>query len=279
MSTFLILGGTGKVGARLARALEDAGHDARRASRRAAIRFDWRDESTWRPALDGADGVFIVGPGSATDWSPDLARFLAVAHEAGVRRAALLSARGVEFLPGGAVAAAERALREGPVPWTILRPSHFSQNFTEAMFVPVDGRIVAPVGSGAEPFIDVDDIAAVAAEVLEGDGYEGRTIDLSGPEALTFDEAAALLSRASGTPVTFVDEDDDAHVERLRAAGTPAGYIEWRMAMLGGIRSGADAYLSDGVQQVLGRRPISFAEWAAREAGRPTTGMTTEETS
>lgn len=266
MSTFLILGGTGKVGGRLAGILEQAGHDVRRASRRAAVRFDWRDESTWRPALAGATGVFIIGPGSAADWSPALTRFLAVAHEAGIRRVVLLSARGVEFLPGGAVAAAERALRTGPVPWTILRPSHFSQNFTEAMFVPVDGRIVAPVGSGAEPFIDVADIAAVAAETLEGDGYEGRTIDLSGPEALTFDEAAALLARASGTPVAFVSEDDDAHAERLRAAGTPEGYIQWRMAMLGGIKSGADAYLSDGVQEVLGRPPVSFAEWAAREA-------------
>jgi uncharacterized protein YbjT (DUF2867 family) len=266
MNSFLILGGTGKVGRRLSHIIETAGHEARRASRRAAVRFDWRDDATWRSALSGVTGVFIVGPGSASDWSSDLTRFLSVAQQEGAKHAVLLSARGVEFLPTGAVAAAERALRRGPVPWTILRPSHFSQNFTEAMFAPVDGRVLAPVGQGTEPFIDVADIAAVAATVLTSGQCDGTTLELSGPEAITFDEAAAVLQDASGAPVRFEDEEDAAHVERLRSEGTPEGYIQWRMAMLHGIRSGADAYLSDGVQRVLGRSPVSFHEWARREA-------------
>lgn len=265
MGSYLILGGTGKVGRRLGRILEAAGHEVRLASRSGATRFEWGDDSTWAPALHGTTAVFIVGPGSASDWSGDLSRFLAIAHHEGVRRAVLLSARGVEFLATGAVASSERALRLGPVPWTILRPSHFSQNFTEAMFAPIDGQIVAPVGDGAEPFIDVDDIAAVAATTLVSDDYIGETIELSGPRALTFDEAATVLQRISGTPITFVDEDDVAHIERLQAAGTPEGYIQWRMAMLGGIRSGSDAYVSSGTQRVLGRPATSFDEWAERE--------------
>ena len=265
MSTFLILGGTGKVGRRLAVSLSAAGHEPRTASRQAAVRFDWADHSTWAAALAGADGLFIVGPGSATDWSPSLAGLLAAADPAGVKHAVLLSARGVEFLPDGAVALAEQALRHGPLPWTILRPAHFSQNFTEAMFAPSDGLILAPVGTGREPFIDVRDIADVAAAVLASGGYDGATVDLSGPEAVSFPEAAAILSSVSGTPVRFEDESDRDHVARLRAWGTPEGYIGWRMAMLGGIRRGADAYLSDGVQRVLGRQPAGFREWAQRE--------------
>jgi uncharacterized protein YbjT (DUF2867 family) len=266
MSSFLILGGTGKVGRRLHRSLELAGHEPRPASRNSSpARFDWWDCSTWPAALSGADELFIVGPGSASDWSPRLTGLLTAARDAGVRRAVLLSARGVEFLPGGAVDLAEHALRDGPLPWTILRPAHFAQNFTEAMFVPRDGLIAAPVGTGAEPFIDVADIADVAAAVLHGGGYEGETLDLSGPQAVTFDEAAAILAQASGTPVRFADETDEAHVAGLRAAGTPEGYIRWRMAMLGGIRSGADAYLSGGVQRVLGRPATGLRDWARRE--------------
>ena len=265
MGTFLILGGTGKVGRRLTASLAQAGHEPRPASRHATTRFDWADEATWPDALTGADGLFIVGPGSATDWSPQLSRLLTVAAVAGAQRAVLLSARGVEFLPGGAVGRAEQALRDGPLAGTILRPAHFSQNFTEAMFAPAGGLITAPAGAGREPFVDVADVAEVAAAVLGRGGYDGATLALSGPTAIDFPKAAATLAEVSGTPVRFADESDADHVARLRAAGTPEGYIEWRMAMLGGIRSGADAYLSDGVPQVLGRAPASFAGWARRE--------------
>jgi uncharacterized protein YbjT (DUF2867 family) len=265
MATFLILGGTGKVGRRLTSALIEAGHNPRPASRHTAVRFDWADESTWPTALAGTDGLFIVGPGSATDWSPRLSRLLVAAKTAGARHAVLLSARAVEFLPGGAVDRAEQALRDGPLPWTILRPAHFAQNFTEAMFAPRDGLIAAPAGTGREPFIDAADIADVAAAVLGRDRYHGTTLDLSGPVAVGFAEAAAALAEAAGMPVRYEDDSDDDHVQRLRAAGTPEGYIEWRMAMLGGIRRGDDAYLSDGVQQVLGRPATSLTAWAARE--------------
>jgi hypothetical protein len=78
-------------------------------------------------------------------------------------------------------------------------------------------------------------------------------------------DVTSALTEESGTPVRFADESDSSHIARLRAAGTPEGYVEWRMAMLGGIRRGADAYLSDGVQAVLGRPPTGFREWARRE--------------
>jgi uncharacterized protein YbjT (DUF2867 family) len=274
MSTYLLIGGTGKTGSRIARRLRAEGHQARVASRSGAdVRFEWHDPSTYPPALNGADGVFLVGPGSASDWSGLLPEFLAQAETAGVRRVVLLSARGVEFLPDGVVARVEAAIRRGPVPWTILRPSHFAQNFTEAMFVPVDGEVIAPVGGGAEPFIDVEDLAAVAVAALtgtdRGSDLAGVTIELSGPAAITFTEAVAILGRASGRTLRFTDETADEHVDRLRRAGTPEGYVTWRMAMLGGIRDGQDAYLSDGVQRVLGRPATDFATWAAREASGP----------
>lgn len=270
MAHIVVLGGTGKVGRRLVDLLDKAGHEVRPVGRATSVRFDWHDESTWDEALARADAMFVVGPGSATDWSPALTRLLGRAERAGVGHAVLLSARGVEFLPDGAVARAERALIDGPLAWTILRPAHFAQNFTEAMFVPAGGRIVAPVGGGVEPFVDTQDIAEVAAAVLTGNGHRGELLELSGPVAITFAEAATILGGVSGVAVRFESEGDDEHVARLRAAGTPEGYIRWRMAMLGGIRSGADAYLSDGVRRVLGRPATDFSTWARREAANIT---------
>lgn len=266
MRTFLILGGTGKVGRRVAELIRAAGDLPRVASRTAGdVRFNWSDTATYQAAVSGVDGIFLVGPGSATDWTPLLEQFLVEAAAAGVSRVVLLSARGVEFLEDGIVDRVEKTVERGPVPWTILRPSHFSQNFTEAMFVPVDGQVIAPVGVGAEPFIDALDIAEVAAVVLT-DGADGQIIELSGPRAITFDEAAAILT-ARGTPAEFVDESHDQHVERLRAGGTPELYITWRMAMLDGIRTGSDERVSDGVESVLHRPATSFAAWADRELG------------
>lgn len=266
MGTFLILGGTGKVGLRVARVLERDGHTVRAVSRSTRPRFAWQDSSTWGPALRDVDGVFVVGPGSATDWSPLLADFLGSASATGVRHAVLLSARGVEFRPDGTVARAEEALRTGPLPWTILRPTHFAQNFTEAMFTPVAGQVIAPVGDSAEPFIDVEDVAEVAAHVLAKGVAVGEALDLSGPAAITFEQATRILSDVTGQEIVFRDQTDEDHVAALRAAGTPEEYVRWRMAMLGGIRSGADAYLSDGVSRVLNRPATEFGTWARREA-------------
>ena len=250
MTNFLLLGGTGKVGRRLAAVLREQGQDVRVASRGAQgdVVFDWNDTATWAGALEGIDGVFVVGPGSATDWSPKLRDFEAAAAEAGVRKAVLLSARGVEFHPDGAVARAEQTLRTGPLAWTILRPTHFAQNFTEAMFVPdADGEVRAPVGDARHPFVDVQDIAEVAAAALTNAELDGKVIDISGPEAIPFAAAAQAVGG------TYVPEARDAHVAALRAAGTPEGYVTWRMAMLDGIARGDDAYISHGVAETLGR--------------------------
>lgn len=247
---FLLLGGTGKVGRRLAAVLREQGHEVRVASRGNGgdVRFDWGDPDTYNNAVQDVDGVFVVGPGSASDWSPSLRALLDAAAAAGVRNAVLLSARGVEFHPGGAVAQAETALREGPLAWTILRPSHFAQNFTEAMFIPdAAGEVRAPVGDARHAFVDVQDIAEVAAAALSDPAHDGKVIAISGPEALGFADAAAAVGG------TYVPEPRDEHVAALRAAGTPEGYVTWRMAMLDGIARGDDAYISDGVQQTLGR--------------------------
>ena len=267
MATFLLLGGTGKVGRRLAQSLTQAGHQPRAASRHAVIPFDWADPATWPAALAGADGLFIVGPGSATDWSPRLTRLLAAAAAARsqARGPAVGPRRGVPP-PTAPSPGAEQGAARRPLPWTILRPAHFAQNFTEAMFVPQDGVIRAGRRHRAR---------AVHRRRRHRRGGIGR----AGRRRLSRDRARpvrpgggqlpprppAILADVSGKPVRFEDETDEAHVARLRAAGTPEGYVRWRMAMLGGIRRGADAYLSDGVQQVLGREPASLREWAERE--------------
>jgi hypothetical protein len=110
---------------------------------------------------------------------------------------------GVQFLPDGAVARAERALTGGLIPWTIIRPTHFAENFTEAMFVPQNDTVIAPVSDGVEPFIDVEDIVQVAAEILAGGGWLNQTIEITSrtrsPSSMPRDRAARRPRRATSS--------------------------------------------------------------------------------
>jgi uncharacterized protein YbjT (DUF2867 family) len=284
--THLVLGGTGKTGTRLARHLVAAGAIARPGSRTPAaastgvqpVRFDWDDDSTWGPALDGVTGVYLVPPALRMDHPPLLARLAEQAVAAGVRRLVLLSARGVDAGPENPLIAAERAVQAvAGDRLTVIRPAWFMQNFTEAFFASgvASGVLVAPSGDGAEPFIDADDIAAVAAAALTDDGHAGRTYELSGPEALTFAQAASVFSQHFGHEVRHVDLPISEWIAGAEGNGLPAAYAGMLGALFGVIRDGHDAYLSTGVQDALGRPPTSLAEWAQRVAETSTSSAQT----
>ena len=274
MSLFLVLGGTGKTGRRVLDHLVAAGHTARAGARTPGpaapgvepVRFDWDDRSTHDPALAGVEAVYVVPPALRVDHPPMIAALAAQAAEAGVQRLVLLSARGVDHGPDNPLRQAEAAAASAGLPLVVVRPTWFMQNFTESFFAPgvAEGALVAPTASGAHPFIDANDIAAVAAAALTGRVPAGA-YDLSGPEALTFADAAALLAERTGRPVQHVDLPVEQWAAGATGNGLPAEYAGMLGGLFGLIRDGHDAHLSDGVQRALGRPATSFAAWAARE--------------
>ena len=265
MSRFLVIGATGKTGGRVAERLA-VEHEVRAASRSGQVRFDWADPSSYRPALDAVDGIFLTVPGQSPEGPQHVAELLELAADGGVGIAVLLSARAVEFHPQGALARVEEAVRDSSLAHTILRPAWFAQNFTEGFLAPDEhGVVTAPTGDGREPFIDLEDVADVAVAALTGDGARG-TIGLSGSEALSFADAVVLTARAWGRAARFEAIPPNVYRAQI-AAGLPAEYVEWRMAMFDAIRSGRDAYLSSGVQDALGRPARSFSAWARDTVG------------
>lgn len=262
----LVTAATGKTGRRVAAQLAAAGHAVRPASRSSATRLDWDEPTTWAPALAGVGAVYLVPPEEVT---ADLAPFVAEVERAGVGRLVLLSARapgqsGDDLLPR-----TEAAVTGGATPWTIVRPSWFAQNFDEGVFAPgvAEGVVRLPVGDGLEPFVDADDIAAVAVAALTGSGHEGRTYELSGPESLTFAEAVATIAEASGREVAFVDVDPDAWAAEVRSHEVPEPVISTLSHLFAAIRRGDDDHVSTGVEEALGRRAGTFADWARRSWG------------
>ena len=272
MTNILILGGTGKTGRRVARRLQAAGRPVRTASRTSGdILFDLDDPATWAPALDGVTAVYLVEPNLQTnvDRQARIPRLVAEAVAAGVRRLVLLSAHGVgEADDGHPLKAAEQAVRESGVDWTILRPGWFSQNFSESFWLAavLDGTLPLPTGDGRTPFIDAEDIAEVAAAALTEDRHSGQIYQLTGPRAISFGEAADLIGKATGRTIRHIDVDPEVFVERQVANGVPVEVARLLTGLLVAIRDGSGAALSDGVERALGRSPRPFEDYVAETA-------------
>ena len=274
--TVLVLGATGKTGRRLVPRLVDRGATVRSATRRPArhgeVLFDWHRPETHRPALAGADAVFLVGPELVEDHSPLAGPFLELTVDAGLTRVVALSALGVELDVGGPEPGhrkVERQVMATGLEWTVLRPSAIAQNLSEGFQLPGilhQDAVVAPTGEGAVGFVDADDIAAVAAAALTEDGHAKAEYRLTGPEALTYAEVAAAISVAAGRPVAHHDIAPAAMADVLRANGVPDDYAAMLLGHLAAIRRGEGATVTDHVEQVTCRPATSFADFTARAA-------------
>jgi uncharacterized protein YbjT (DUF2867 family) len=179
-----------------------------------------------------------------------------------VRRLVLLSGRGE---PGAR--RAELRLENSGAEWTIVRCAFFNQNFDETFVEAVrHGLLALPAGATREPFIDADDIADVVVASLVDRRHIGHVHELTGPRLLTFGDAAAELASAIGREVTYRDISGEEFVRDLRAAGVPDDEAYGFAALLGEVLDGRNATITDGVEQVLGRAPRDFADYARATA-------------
>jgi uncharacterized protein YbjT (DUF2867 family) len=276
MSLYLLTAGTGKVGRELTEQLTAAGHQVRVASRSApqallpdgatGIAFDYNNRSSWPAALEGVDGAFFVNVGADTE---TIMAFIAEAAAAGVRRGVLMTALGVENLPESAPPRVlENALMQSGMEATVVRPTWFMQNFTSG---PVGamvqkGVIALPAENGATSFIDARDIAAVAAAALTQEGHSGAFYGVTGGEALNHTQVAAILGEAMGRPIRYEAVDADGFVAAMGEIGAPAEFATMLGNLYGMVRAGYTAGVLPTVEQVTGRPPITFAQFARDSA-------------
>ena len=272
----LVIGATGTVGGALATRLEQLGHRVRAASRRPPnagvqslrefVEFDLERPETFGPALDGVDRVFLIArPG---DDNPErLAVPLIdemVRHR--VRRLVDLSALGAETRDDFGLRRVERHIEASGIPWTHLRPNWFMQVFSGGPLlagIRATGAIHLPAADARISYIDVGDLADVAAVALIAPGHEGRAYALTGGESLHHDEVAAAIAAAAGRPVRYGAIPEDAARAALAAAGLSAERVERLVGFYRRVREGACAPVSPDVASVLGRAPTRFIRFAA----------------
>ncbi|MBD0423324.1 NAD(P)H-binding protein [Streptomyces sp. TRM S81-3] len=275
--TVLVTGATGTTGSRTAARLIAAGHRVRAASRRATplpgaepVRFDWYDPGTHGPALEGADRVHLVPPVGDGDPAAVMLPFLRRARAAGVRRVVLLSSSAIPE-GGPAVGAVHAALPGLFDEWAVLRPSWFMQNFTgthaHAVSIREEGVIMTAAGSGRVGFVDADDIAAVAVRALTDDDAPGTDLILTGPEALGYDDVAAILGDVLGRPVVHRRLTYEQMRDRLTAQ-VPPDFAAMLAGMDRAIADGAEDRTTDVVERLTGRPPHGFRAVVERELVR-----------
>jgi uncharacterized protein YbjT (DUF2867 family) len=261
----LVLGGTGKVGRRVASRLTARGVPVRIGARSATPAFDWNNPATWGGVLDGARRVFIsYAPDIAVPGAPQaVEQFTKQAATAGVERVVLLSGRGE-----AEAEAAERLVRHGPLPWTIVRCSWFAQNFSEHFLLDpiLEGQVGLPVDTVTEPFVDCDDIAEVAAEALLDDRHAGQLYELTGPRLLTFNDAIQEIARASQRPIRFTTITPEDFTAGLTYAGLHQDEVSLVSYLFSTVLDGRNSSLTDGVERALGRPPRDFADYARETA-------------
>ncbi|MCX4673237.1 NAD(P)H-binding protein [Streptomyces sp. NBC_01381] len=269
----VVTGATGNVGRPLVKALVAAGERVTAVSRAVSetdvpagvrhLRADVADPERLKPALDGADALFLLTSGDFTLADGDVHGVLDAARSCGVRRVVLLSSQGVGTLRHPP--AYEEAVKRSGLEWTVLRPGGFASNaFRWAETVRATRTVAAPFGDVALPVIDPDDIAAVAALTLREAGHAGATYVLTGPDPVSPRQQAAAIGDAIGEPVGFVEQnEEEARTQML--AFMPEQVVQATLAILGS-PSPDEQRASPDAERVLGRPPRPFAEWAARNA-------------
>jgi uncharacterized protein YbjT (DUF2867 family) len=260
----LVLGGTGKTGRRVVQRLQAAGRPVRVGTPSATPPFDWDDQSTWAPALEGVGSVYVTYypdvaiPGAAAA----IGAFAELAVATGVRRLVLLSGRGEQ-----GARRSEQALQQSGADWTIVRSAFMAQNLNESFFVePVRaGEVAFPADQDlTEPFIDADDIADVAVAALTGDEHVGQLYEVTGPRLLGWAQAVAEIAAAAGRPIRYVPVSLEEYAALLVENQVPADDVKMLTGVfseIAGVLDGRNAYLSDGVQRALGRPPRDFADF------------------
>jgi uncharacterized protein YbjT (DUF2867 family) len=276
---YLITGATGNVGSRVAERLLARGERPRvlvRDAQKAVSRFgnrvdvvagDFGDAASMARAMTVIDALLLVTSGPTIERHDAAAA--KVAKASGVRRLVKLSSfdAGQQVGTGVWHAKGEEAIRATGISFVFIRPTGFMDN---ALFwaptIKAERVVRSSTGDGRIPFIHADDIADVATVALTEDEHEGRTLPITGPEALSYAEMTAKIAKAVGKSLEVEAISDDDARRRHAAIDADPAVIEAHVSIYRAIREGRLAEVTNVVERVLGRHPISFDTWVDQHA-------------
>jgi uncharacterized protein YbjT (DUF2867 family) len=220
-------------------------------------------------ALEGIDRVFLITP---DDDLPNVqiqmeGNLIRAAKTAGVQHVVKLSAylAGHEPKPlsfGIAHRECEALLERSGLTYTHLRPTVFMQTIASC----VDGTmLIAPAKHGKVAFVDIADIARVAAVVLIKGGYENQILRLTGPSAHSFSEVAAVLSEhVNGNIAHVAPPSWLARLVIPFKAGVSFNFANRLVDLMVSLDQGSEAQVHDSVKEVTGKAPVRLENHMAQ---------------
>lgn len=270
--TIAVTGSTGHVGGGVVEHLRDSGIPLRLVVREAerapagageVVEASYGDRHAATEALRGADVLFMVSAAESADRLEEHKTFIDAAASAGVRHVVYTSfvcaAPDSTFTLARTHWATEEHLRASSMSWTFLRNSFYLDVFP--LFAGQEGVIRGPGGDGRVGAVARADVARCGAAVLRDAGaHEGRSYDLTGPEALTLAEIARGITQATGQATTYQEETlEQAHHSR-EPYGAPDWQVEAWVSTYTAIAAGELDVVTDAVEQLTGTPPMSLAD-------------------
>ena len=273
-NTVLVTGATGNVGSEVARSLKSTVTDIRAAITNVkdvdrvekgirTVLLDFENPATFATALTDINKVFLIRPPQMGD-PKQLYPFIDACKAADVKHIVFLSLLGVQHNPLAPHGYIEKHIIKSGIPYTLLRPSFFMQNLstTHLQDIVKHNEIFVPAGKGKTSFIDVRDIASVAAKILSEAGPTNNAYELTGAEALNYYEVSDILSQVTGRKINYTNPPSGVFGRRMLSEGFPKAFVTVMKGIYLVAKLRLAGKVTDDFETIMGRQPITFLQFA-----------------
>lgn len=275
----LMTGATGKTGGAAAKALAAKGAKVRALVRNAEKAAGLADLGIELAVGDATNPSDLAGAMAGVERALILLNnfegqleaekgFVAAAKANGVRHIVKVSS--MEASPDSRSAiprlhhAVEEDIKASGLDWTLVKPTFYMQNLlANAATIKSMGKFFLPLGDGRTAMSDCRDIGDVIAKVLTEDGHVGESYNVTGPELLDFHEVARRFSAVLGKPIEYVNQDPAEYKTMLQQYIPNQWHTDAVCDLFAEIAAGDTDYVTDTVEQLLGRPPITIDQFIA----------------
>lgn len=226
--------------------------------------FDFEKSDTFRPALEGIDSLFLLRPPHISNIDPIFAPLILCAIDLGVRQVVLLSVQGADkmsFIPHAKI---EKIITQSNLDYCFLRPSYFMQNLTTTLKKDIEaGCIVLPAGRAVFNWVDVSNIAQVAAIVLTNPNrFRNQSLEITGSQNLSFDQVVQIINRNCSKSLRYRNANLIAFYKHKKRQGVPRPMILVMIMLHLLPRFQKPPKISRNYQLLTGKEPISLKEFS-----------------